>query len=240
MVISIDIYDIKLKSFISWRTSLGDYQEVMGNNRIKFEPDAIYHVYNHGNANDLIFREDTNYRFFLKRYRKYITAIADTYAYCLMSNHFHFIVRLKRREQLRVLVKEKYPHQDPQSFQNFSDLISNQFKNFLISYAKAFNKMYNRRGSLFLDNLNRNIIESEDYFFQAIRYVHLNPVKHGFTSRPEDWSYSSFNTYLYDQPTFVTKEQVIKWFGGRESFIEYHQNPQSFEKFADLEPDQYP
>lgn len=236
MVISIDIYDIKLKSFISWRTSLGDYHEVMGNNRIKFEPDAIYHVYNHGYANDLIFREDTNYRFFLKRYRKYITAIADTYAYCLMPNHFHFRVRLKRREQLRVLVKEKYPHLDQQSFENFADLVSNQFKNFLISYAKAFNKMYNRRGSLFLDNLNRNVINDESYFFYAIRYVHLNPVKHGFTKRPEDWCYSSFCSYLNGQATFVKKGQVIRWYGGMVNFIEHHRNPQSFGNFADLEP----
>lgn len=208
----------------------------MGNNRIKFEPDAIYHVYNHGNANDLIFREDTNYRFFLKRYCKYITAIADTYAYCLMPNHFHFIVRLKRREQLRVLVKEKYPNLDPQSFQNFTDLVSNQFKNFLISYAKAFNKMYDRRGSLFLDNLNRNVINDESYFFHAIRYVHLNPVKHGFTSRPENWCYSSFCSYLHDQATFVKKGQVLRWYGGLDNFIEHHLNPQSFGNFADLEP----
>ncbi len=72
----------------------------MGNNREPFEPDTIYHIYNHGNPEDNIFREDTNYGFFLKRYRKYIPPIADTYAYCLMPNHFHVMVRVKGREEL--------------------------------------------------------------------------------------------------------------------------------------------
>ncbi|WP_445665227.1 hypothetical protein [Fodinibius sp. AD559] len=81
----------------------------MGNNRESFEPNTIYHVYNHGNAEDLIFREDTNYAFFLKRYQKYIPPIADTFAYCLMPNHFHFMVRIKSREELMGFAKKKYP-----------------------------------------------------------------------------------------------------------------------------------
>lgn len=207
----------------------------MGNNRIQFEPGAIYHVYNHGNASDLIFREEPNYHFFLKRYQKYVPNIADTYAYCLMPNHFHLVLRLKTEDELVSFIGKKYPETDLRSFGSFADLFSNQFKNFLISYAKAFNKMYNRRGSLFLDNLNRNLIDSEEYFFQAIRYVHLNPVKHGFANSPGDWPYSSFNIHLSDTPTFLERRKVIKWFGGRASFISYHSNPQSFENFADLE-----
>lgn len=200
----------------------------MGNKRIQFEPGATYHIYNHGNANDLIFRENTNYEFFLKKYQNYISIIADTYAYCLMPNHFHFMLRLKNKEELISFIDEKYPNSDPQSFQNFADLFSNQFKNFLISYAKAFNKMYERRGSLFLDNLNRRLIETDDYFIQVIRYIHLNPVKHGFVNKPEDWRYSSFNSYLSNSKSLLKREYVIKTFGGRESFLKLHSNPQSF------------
>jgi len=56
----------------------------MGNKRLPFEANCMYHVYNHGNAEYIIFKEDKNYYFFLKRYRKYITDIAEKYAYCLM------------------------------------------------------------------------------------------------------------------------------------------------------------
>ena len=207
----------------------------MGNKRIRFEPGGIYHIYNHGNADDLIFREDTNYDYFIKRYQKYIPDVADTFAYCLMPNHFHFAVRLKGKDDLFPIIKAKYPETDPQRFQNFADLFLNQFKNLLISYAKAFNKMYNRKGSLFLDNLNRKLIDSEEYFTRTIRYIHLNPVTHGFCQKPNDWQYSSYNSYLSNRPTLLFREEIIKQFGGKENFIKYHSNPQSFENFADLE-----
>ena len=96
----------------------------MGNKRIPFETDCVFHVYNHGNADDLIFKEDTNYAFFLKRYRKYIPAIGDTLAYCLMPNHFHFLIKVKSHRELIKFAGNKYPDRDPPSFGNFADLIS--------------------------------------------------------------------------------------------------------------------
>jgi len=203
----------------------------MGNKRIPFDADCVYHVYNHGNAEDIIFREDKNYFFFLKRYRKYIAAIADTYAYCLMPNHFHLMVGIKSEEELNRFFKKKYPKRDPQSFPRCfgADLISNQFKNFLISYAKAFNKMYDRRGSLFLDNLNRNKIEDDHYFTQPVRYIHLNPVKHDFVNEPKQWPHSSYNSYLSDKTSLLRREEVLEWFGGRANFIASHKiNPEGF------------
>ncbi len=85
----------------------------MGNNREPFEPGNIYHIYNHGNAEDLIFREDKNYPFFLKRYQKYIQPVANTYAYCLLPNHFHFMVRVRGKVKLKRLYKKKYRDKDP-------------------------------------------------------------------------------------------------------------------------------
>lgn len=81
----------------------------MGNKRTPFEADCMYHVYNHGNAGDLIFCEDKNYAFFLKRYRNYIPLIAHTYAYCLMPNHFHLMVKIKSRKELVEFFKNKNP-----------------------------------------------------------------------------------------------------------------------------------
>jgi len=54
-----------------------------------------YHIYNRGNNRENIFVEERNYRYFLKLYVKYIEPVADTYAYCLLRNHFHFLVRIK-------------------------------------------------------------------------------------------------------------------------------------------------
>ena len=64
------------------------------------QSDCFYHIYNRANGNELIFLKNENYRFFLQQYKKYILPIADTFCYCLMPNHFHFLVRIKSQEQL--------------------------------------------------------------------------------------------------------------------------------------------
>ena len=62
---------------------------------IELEPDSFYHIYNRANGNEKLFASKENYRFFLKRYKDLITPIADSFAYCLLPNHFHFLVRIK-------------------------------------------------------------------------------------------------------------------------------------------------
>ena len=61
---------------------------------IPLVPGQYYHIYNRGINGEVIFREERNYPYFLQLYAKYITPIAETYAYCLLSNHFHFLLRL--------------------------------------------------------------------------------------------------------------------------------------------------
>ncbi len=72
----------------------------MGNKREPFEPGCFFHVYNHGNGDDNIFRQDKNYAYFLKKYGEYIEPVAETYAWCLMPNHFHFAIRIKDEKEL--------------------------------------------------------------------------------------------------------------------------------------------
>lgn len=59
------------------------------------EEGSFYHIYNRGNNGGDIFFDDENYNYFLKLLAKYITPVADIYAYCLMRNHFHLLVRIK-------------------------------------------------------------------------------------------------------------------------------------------------
>lgn len=70
-----------------------------------------------------------------------------------------------------------------------------KFSNFFNSYAKGFNKVYKRRGSLFLKNFKRKRIESEHQFLNTFFYIHLNPVKHGFVKNLFNWPYSSYLDY---------------------------------------------
>ena len=54
-----------------------------------------YHIFNRGVIGENIFREERNYLYFLRLYGKYIEPIADTFAYCLLRNHLHLLVRIK-------------------------------------------------------------------------------------------------------------------------------------------------
>ena len=63
--------------------------------QIPLTPGVVYHIYNRGNNGENIFIEERNYAYFMKLYDKYITLVAETYAYCLLRNHFHLMVSIK-------------------------------------------------------------------------------------------------------------------------------------------------
>ena len=186
----------------------------MGNLRIPFEENSFYHIYNHGNGIENIFITDNNYNFFLKKYVKYIVPIAETYTYCLLPNHFHFLVRIKDAIDLK-MGNEDVDH-----------VVTQAFSNLFNSYTKSFNSYHNRMGSLFLDNFKRNKVEEIDYLTKLIHYIHHNPVKHKLTGSPDGWKYSSYQACLSDRPSYVERDKVLRWFGGLDEFIKFHQwNP---------------
>ena len=187
------------------------------------EPESFYHIYNHANGNENLFRTDDNYRYFLKRYSDFINPIADSYAYCLMPNHFHFLVRIKESDDL--LAEFRKLHKDLTGFENLSGLISQQFSNLFNAYAKAYNLMYNRKGSLFNRPFKDKEVTTETYYTKLIHYIHANPVHHGFVKEMEDWPYSSYNTFLSNKKTLLKRQDVLEWFNGKEDFIKFHQQP---------------
>ena len=71
-----------------------DYQPLL-------KPDETYHIFNRANGNEKIFLSSENYRFFLEKFKLHIQPIADTYCYCLLPNHFHFLIRIKSEEELQ-------------------------------------------------------------------------------------------------------------------------------------------
>lgn len=66
-----------------------------------------YHIYNRGNNREDLFKVSDNYQHFLKLYEKYISPIADTYAWVLMKNHFHLLVRIKDEEEIGFYSRSK-------------------------------------------------------------------------------------------------------------------------------------
>ncbi|MEO9475513.1 MAG: transposase [Cyclobacteriaceae bacterium] len=176
------------------------------------ESGLFYHVYNHANGDENLFRQDENYHYFLKLWAKYIEPIADTYAYCLMPNHFHALIRIKSEENMG----------NQTGFQNLSGFISKTFSNFFNAYAKAYNKMYERRGSLFNRPFKAKEIDSDAYLIAVITYIHRNPVHHGFCDTLEAWPHSSYHAYYSQQATKLKRQETLEWFGGVDAMEKRH------------------
>ena len=186
------------------------------------QPGSYYHIYNRGNNREVIFREIENYYFFLGRYQKYLGNLVDTYAYCLMPNHFHFLIRVKGEAQEYKSLEDfcTLPRQPPR----YLTPLQQAFRDFFISYARSFNNRYSRTGSLFQYKFKRRIADDIPYRLRLVTYIHNNPVVAGLVHQPGDWTFSSYRAILAKNTTALKREAVLNWFDGRASFIAAHQN----------------
>lgn len=205
-----------------------------------------YHIYNHANGSENLFREKKNYAYFLKKYHHYINPIADTLAWCLMPNHFHLLVKIKEEKEITKNVKTfskvsnfgkglGFKANSPEDFEKRNKakslFLSKQFANFFSSYTQSYNKVYKRRGSLFLKNFKRKEIKDENYLRNLIFYIHLNPVKHQFVKAPNDWLYSSYLVFPKKE-----KELLTTLFDGEQNYYYNHQiKVNSFREYENLE-----
>jgi putative transposase len=92
----------------------------------------------------------------------------------------------------------------------------------LNAYTKAFNKLYDRRGSLFERPFKRKSINDPVYFKNLITYIHHNPVHHGFAEDINEWPYTSYHAYMLNKATKIEKKEGMSWFGGRDKFEAVH------------------
>ena len=187
-----------------------------------FECERFFHVYTRANTQkELLFREPDNYLFFLKRYRKYISPVFDTLSFCLMPNHYHFLVRVKDMKAVfSYQSKKHYKYKNDEL--RINDFLQQQFANFHISYAKAYNNKYNRRGSLFQTKPKAKEISGMNSCLRVCRYIHRNPIKHGIVKNLESWQYSSYLEYLDKvEWRILSKEMILSQFDSLTKFINY-------------------
>lgn len=177
-----------------------------------------YHIYNHAVGERDLFRDANNYEFFLDLYDKYISPIAETYAWVMMKNHFHVLVRIK--EEVEVVASFTPDRVQNPVRGNISTL---QFSKLFNSYAQAYNKYHETRGALFERPFKRKLIDSDDYLRQVVLYIHNNPVHHGFCEHPIEYPWSSYMTCTSIKPTKLKRESVIEWFDDRPNFIAVHE-----------------
>ncbi len=176
-----------------------------------------YHIYNKGNNGENIFFDTDNYYHFLKLYAKYINPIADTYAWCLLKNHFHIAVRIKTSEEIFEDELSYTTVEKPKVID-----ASKQFSHFLNAYTQAINKKHKRTGKIFQSKFKRKLIDSEEYLKKLIYYIHNNPVQHGFCKSMNLYPWSSYETIISTKNTNLKRNEVVDMFGNISNFIEFH------------------
>jgi len=189
----------------------------MKKNTDHLAPDTYYHIFNRGINSETLFKEKRNYAFFLSRYLKYISPIARTYAFCLLKNHFHFLICTRSEETLKNFMPVGKAYSTEQ-------IISLQFSHLFNSYAQAVNNRFSRTGGLFETPFRRIEINEEYYLLHLIAYIHLNPIKHGFTKDYINYLYSSYHLLLEGKSKILETQTVLNWFGGQELFSSFHNN----------------
>jgi putative transposase len=192
-------------------------------------PNQTYHIYNHANGNENLFRNNENFYYFLQKYTDYTSIVAFTFAYCLMPNHFHFLVRIKEERSIIDAAFQKFGTFGKLSIEKF---ITKQFSNLFSSYTQSYNKVYDRKGSLFVPNYKNKIVKDTNHLFNAMNYIHMNPVFHNFVEKAEDWKFSSYNAYFSSKNTKLSRDLVLSDLNcSIDSFKEMH-NMKSAEKFS--------
>lgn len=202
-----------------------------------------YHIYNRGNNGCDLFLEPDCYEHFLNLYDTYIHPVAETFAWVLMGNHFHLLLRIKENRIYR------YDLNDDSFKKNESDLnyykkwetveatssaVSKKMKkplpfrhfaHLFNAYSRYHQNRYGRTGNLFERPFKRKLVDNESYFKKVILYIHQNPVHHGFCSHPLEYPWSSYITCTSEKPTWLKREAVKKLFGSNKNFEEVHLNP---------------
>ncbi|MHB1420234.1 MAG: REP-associated tyrosine transposase [Bacillota bacterium] len=134
---------------------------------------GIYHAMVRGNEKKDIFHDDEDRsRFIETMLRMKEDGNYEIYAYCLMDNHVH------------LLIKEE------------NDSIQRSMKRICVSYVHYFNDKYQRTGHLLQDRFRSEAVEDDRYILAVARYIHNNPVKAGLASKAEDYRWSSYQDYV--------------------------------------------
>lgn len=200
---------------------------------MKFKKGELFHVYNQGNNRQKLFFNEENYEYFIDKIKTYVLPYADVLAWCLMPNHFHLMLHIRKLESeinLEPTTKtERIKKQGENRSFNQSIGIA------LRSYARGINREQNRSGSLFRNNTKAveitslkglmptlsstkniqfltSVLEDKQYPQICFNYIHLNPIRAKMVKISTDWKYSSAQDFAKIREPSITNIDVAKQF----------------------------
>lgn len=160
----------------------------------------VYHIIARGIDRQDIFYDDKDKRIFLKQLKEVKQKFEfEVYAYCLMYNHIHLVIRVQ------------------------NGLISKIIQSLEIRYSQYFNNRYDRTGHLFENRFRSKNVEDKQYLLDVCRYVHRNPESAGISSTV-NYKWSSYNEYI-GSAILVNKKILLHYFEDKiENFVDFTTN----------------
>ncbi len=140
--------------------------------RIEF-PGALYHVTSRGDRREAIFADDEDRQCLLAIIEQAMDRFdAAVMAFCLMGNHYHFVLHTRQGNLSRVM------------------------RHVNAKYSQAFNRRHGLVGHLFQSRFKAILVDRDAYLMELCRYVELNPVRARMVSKPADWAWSSYRAHV--------------------------------------------
>ena len=147
-----------------------------------------YHIYNRGTNREPIFTCNENYLFLLRQIKHFLPNYHLVFiAYCLMPNHYHFLIRVEADGELSPFIQRLFN-----------------------SYTQAFNRQHHRSGTLFEGRAKSKLIDKDSYVIHLARYIHLNPVRAGMVKQPNVWPYINYREWVGLRPGTLYDPAFIK------------------------------
>lgn len=174
--------------------------------RIEF-PGAVYHLLSRGNERRNIFEDDRDRQMFLDTVGTlYERFELEFFAYVLMPNHYHLLVRTRHAN------------------------IKKAMHWFGTTYTQRFNVRHSRCGHLFQGRYKSFLVENDAYLIRLSCYIHRNPLRAGVTKRLAEYQWSSYPAYAYGQksPEWLTTELILSHFGTEDQHQQYRKKVQSY------------
>jgi REP element-mobilizing transposase RayT len=174
--------------------------------RIEYEG-ALYHLLSRGNEGEDIFEDDRDRKVFLKTVGEMAERFAiSVYAYVLMGNHYHLMVKTERANLKKAM------HW------------------FGTTYTQRFNFRHSRKGHLFQGRYKSILVQNDAYLLQLSCYIHRNPLRAGIVKRLADFRWSSYLAYAYGRkaPNWLQTELILSQFDSEDPHKSYRKKVQRY------------
>lgn len=176
-------------------------------------PGAVYHIVSRANRKDHLFRDRSDYKFYLNILRKVKDKCGfSLLAYCLMTNHIHLQIKTEEIEIWQIMHRIN------------------------LFYAKYFNYKYDLMGHLFQGRYFSKLIEDNLYNLGVHRYIHLNPVAASIVSRAELYKQSSYPAYLdLKKDNLIDQNIILSYFDNNKTLYKKFIESKEINKKLDQE-----